>query len=332
MKEIVDNLEEYLSMSKQENLEFLDQLYHLMNQINADAVDYQGLKIHHAPPLCPDCQSNRIVKNGFQGGQQMYICRKCGRHFRVTTGTFVYRIQKKEKMLDYIRCMLEGKTLRACAKEVGISLPTSFAWRHRILAALRNFEDNVNFFGIVEVEELLMNYSEKGRRYRNEAELAEAREKKKKKVAVIASKDRTGNMLFKQLGLGKIKREQIEQLLNTKVSANSGICFGHNDEFRKLKSQNLERKEIVIDRVRKRGVYSVATIRRHVNTFVGWINNQFRGVATKYLQSYIMWYVVMHKYLLNNVVPDVGRMLNLASSDRRAWYVYRDLRASPVYI
>ncbi|HOB77817.1 MAG TPA: IS1595 family transposase, partial [Bacteroidales bacterium] len=238
----------------------------------------------------------------------------------------------KEKMLDYIRCMLEGKTLRACAKEVGISLPTSFAWRHRILAALRNFEANVNFFGIVEVEELLMNYSEKGRRYRNEEELAEAREKKKKKVAVIASKDRTGNMLFKQLGLGKIKREQIEQLLNTKVSANSVICFGHNDEFRKLKSQNLERKEIVIDRVRKRGVYSVATIRRHVNTFVGWINNQFRGVATKYLQSYIMWYVVMHKYLLNNVVPDVGRMLNLASSDRRAWYVYRDLRASPVYI
>ncbi|MBK6934907.1 MAG: hypothetical protein IPH17_07580 [Bacteroidales bacterium] len=47
MKEIVDNLEEYLSMSKQENLEFLDQLYHLMNQINADAVDYQGLKIHY---------------------------------------------------------------------------------------------------------------------------------------------------------------------------------------------------------------------------------------------------------------------------------------------
>ncbi|MBK6934909.1 MAG: hypothetical protein IPH17_07590 [Bacteroidales bacterium] len=75
---------------------------------------------------------------------------------------------------------------------------------------------------------------------------------------MIASKDRTGNMLFKQLGLGKIKREQIEQLLNTKVSANSVICFGHNDEFRKLKSQNLERKEIVIDRVRKRGVYSVA--------------------------------------------------------------------------
>ena len=87
----------------------------------------------------------------------MCICRKDGRHYRVTTYTFVYRIQKKEKMLDYIRCMLEGKTLRACAKEVGITPPTSFPWRHRILAALRNFEANVNFFGIVEEVALSMN-------------------------------------------------------------------------------------------------------------------------------------------------------------------------------
>ena len=134
-------------------------------------------------------------------------------------------------MLDYIRFMLEGKTIRVSAKAVGISLPTSITWRHRILEAMRNFEANVNFFGIVEVDVLLMNYSEKGWRYRNEEELAEAREKKKKKVAVIASKHRTCNTLFKQLGLGKIKREQIEQLLNKKVSANNVICFGHYDEL-----------------------------------------------------------------------------------------------------
>ena len=100
---------------------------------------------------------------------------------------------------------------------MGISLPTSFAWRHRILAALRNFEAYVYFFGIVEVEELLLNYSEKGRRYRNVDELAEAQDKKKKNVAVIASIDRTGNLLFKQLGLGKFICVQIEKLLNNKV-------------------------------------------------------------------------------------------------------------------
>ncbi|MGB4129165.1 MAG: IS1595 family transposase, partial [Bacteroidales bacterium] len=51
-----------------------------------------------APPLCPDCRSNHIIKNGLQNGMQNYCCKDCGRQFRVTTGTFVYRLQKKEKM------------------------------------------------------------------------------------------------------------------------------------------------------------------------------------------------------------------------------------------
>ena len=72
----------------------------------------------------------------------------------------------KEKMIDYIRCMVAGKSLRACAKEDGISQPTSFAWRHKILAALLSFEDNINFFGVEEMDELLKDYSVKGRIYK----------------------------------------------------------------------------------------------------------------------------------------------------------------------
>jgi len=120
MKKIVENTSKYLAMSKEENKEFLDNLYSLMKKLEADVVDYQGLKILSAPPLCPDCRSNHIIKNGLQNGMQNYRCKDCGRQFRVTTGTFVYRLQKKEKMLDYIRCMVAGKSLRACAKEVGV--------------------------------------------------------------------------------------------------------------------------------------------------------------------------------------------------------------------
>ena len=52
-----EELEDYLAMGKQENLEFLDKFYHLMNQLNADVVDNQGLKSQTKPPLCPNCQS-----------------------------------------------------------------------------------------------------------------------------------------------------------------------------------------------------------------------------------------------------------------------------------
>ena len=323
-------LEDYLAMGKQENLEFLDKLYHLMNQLNADVVDYQGLKAQTIPPLCPNCQSKNIIKNGTQQGQQLYICKNCGRNFRITTGTFVYRLKKKEKMLDYIRCMLEGKTLRACAAEVGISLPTSFAWRHRIISALRTFENNIDFYGIIEFEQLLMKYSEKGRKYKNREEYEEAKKKKQRKVAVMATKDRSGNMLFNLTGFDKVKRAQIEQILNTKISSNSVICSNHNEELKKTKVQEQRKLEIVIGRSKKRGIYSVSTIKKHTKTFVSLINKKFRGVATKYLQSYIMWYVITHKYLRKRLIEDIGRMLNLASSDRRAWFLYRDLRAKPI--
>ena len=101
-------------------------------------------------------------------------------------------------MLDYIRCMIAGKSLRACAKEVGISLPTSFAWRHKILAALQSFEDNINFFGVVEMDELLMDYSEKAE-YTKCRRAEASQEAKPKKVAVLAATDRAGNLLFKNL-------------------------------------------------------------------------------------------------------------------------------------
>ena len=83
--------------------------------------------------------------------------------------------------------MLEGKTHRASAAEVGISLPTSFAWRHRIISALRTFENNIEFYGIIEFEQLLMKYSEKGRKYKNREEYEEAMKKKLRKVAVMAT-------------------------------------------------------------------------------------------------------------------------------------------------
>jgi hypothetical protein len=55
------------------------------------------------------------------------------------------------------------------------------------------------------------------------------------------------------------------------------------------------------------------------------IYGKFRGVATKYLQNYIVWYVVRSKYLSDEVFSNTGRILNLVSHDRWAWDKYRGL-------
>ena len=79
-------------------------------------------------------------------------------------------MRKADKMLEYLICMFEVKSLRACASEVGIILRTSFIWRHKILAAIKSLQGGISFSGIVEADEMLMKYSEKGRKYRSRKE------------------------------------------------------------------------------------------------------------------------------------------------------------------
>ena len=48
------------------------------------------------------------------------------------------------------------------------------------------------------MDELLMDYSEKGRIYKNAEELKRARKQKPKKYSVFAATDRACNLLFKK--------------------------------------------------------------------------------------------------------------------------------------
>jgi hypothetical protein len=43
---------------------------------------------------------------------------------------------------------IAGKSLRECAKQYELSLPTSFKWHHRILAALKSSQNQVVFEGL----------------------------------------------------------------------------------------------------------------------------------------------------------------------------------------
>jgi transposase-like protein len=334
MKKIVEHPSEVFSLTKEGTREFYDNLYNKMIANGSDVVDYQELKAMSTALLCPDCNSSHVVKNGLQNEVQNYRCKVCGRQFRVTTGTFMYGIHNKEKMLEYIRCMSAGMSLRECAKAVGICLSTSFFWRHRILCALQSFEDNVNFFGIVELEELLMNYSEKGRKKKRakiekiaKTTTKKLKIKKPKKVAVLAATDRSGNILFKKLEDNRVRANHVEEFLKSRIPSDAVICGSNKKAFKTANAEHIKHKEITNKNKMKRGIYSVSTVNEKIKDFVGWIYLKFHGVATKYLTNYIMWFVVQGKYLAEEVIRDTGRILNLAASDRRAWQRYSDLMA-----
>jgi|CZCB01.1.fsa_nt_gi transposase-like protein len=332
MDKIFEKPTKIFTLTKEGTREFYDNLYNQMVEEGKDVVDYQELKAMSTGVLCPDCNSSHVIKNGLQSGVQNYRCKNCGRQFRVTTGTFMFGVHEKGKMLEYIKCMSAGMSLRECARIVNISLTTSFFWRHRILCALQSFEDNVNFFGVVELEELLMNYSEKGKKRRDKKELKKLKKKKPEKVAIIAATDRSGNILFKKLEDNRIQAEHISDFLKSRISKDSVVCGSDKKAFETVNAEHIKHKEITNKNEMKGGIYSVSTVHEKITDFVGWIYFKFRGVATKYLTNYIMWFVVRGKYLAEKIIEDTGRLLNLAASDRRAWERYSDLMSKTYLI
>jgi transposase-like protein len=310
-----------LSLTKEGKREFLDNLYVFLTDNRLTALDYQRIKILTTAPICPRCKCEHVIKAGVRNGRQIYKCKYCKYQFRETAKSFVYYSHKYYLFMDYLKCMLEGKSLRACAREVGISLPTSFRWRHKILSAIQGLEGGISFSGIIEADELLMEYSEKGRRFKSLEEKEQAMKTVHPNVAVLVMTDREGNLLFKHTGEKRVQNEQIKEELKRRTSENNLICIKPNEEFKKAVSEAATKKVLVRKQTKGLVVYSTQVAEKKIKGLHIWMS-KFRGVATKYLQNYLMWFVVMNKYLKDEVVSDIGRLLNLSSHDRWAWERY----------
>ena len=324
MEYTAENIAAILSLTKEGKREFLDNLYEFLNNNRLTALDYQRIKILSTAPICPRCKCEYVSKAGVHNGRQVYKCKNCKYQFRETAKSLVYHLHKYPLILDYLKCMLEGKSLRACASEVGISLPTSFRWRHKILAAIQGLEGGINFSGITEADELLLQYSEKGRRYKSPEEKEQAMKTVHPNVAVLVMTDREGNLLFKHTGENRVQNSQIKEELKRRVSENNLICFKPNDEFKQAVMESPSKKVIVRRKTKGLTIYSVNVAEKKITNFLVWMM-RFRGVATKYLQNYLMWFVVMNKYLKDKLESDIGRLLNLSSHDRWAWERYFSL-------
>jgi transposase-like protein len=114
--------------------------------------------------LCPHCQGKSIRGNGKLKGVQRYVCKSCAKNFSETTGKFWFALKKKDKVRTYLYCLLSGYSIRKSAKETGISVQTSFDWRHKLLTGF-SVVSPAGFEGIVESDDLFFLHSEKGKRH-----------------------------------------------------------------------------------------------------------------------------------------------------------------------
>lgn len=250
--------------------------------------------------FCPDCGSVEVWKWGKRNGKQRYRCKAdgCGRVFNDFSETpFAHTRKPWGSWAQYVECMLEGKTLRECAAEVDITLRTAFRWRHVIMEALRQMDEDTQHEGLVEADETYFRYSETGdknltRPPWQRGGKAPVSGKSHHHVCVLTTQDRTGNRYAEVIDRGNPKHKHIFQGLAPRISDRvTGLCSDGEAAYEKFCQQ----RGIPHHRCEsRRGGAPGEPGLQHVNNFHSllktWVR-PFRGVASKYLDRYTSWFI-----------------------------------------
>jgi hypothetical protein len=96
-------------------------------------------------------------------GRQRYLCRTCGTTFNDYTNTLFHKSKIPELWPAFLKAMLDGLSIRQCARDVGISPNTAQAWRKKLLGHLAK-TGSPALAGIVEYAEYTVKTSNKGQK------------------------------------------------------------------------------------------------------------------------------------------------------------------------
>lgn len=204
--------------------------------------------------VCPHCKGNDVSRNGKYNCKQRYICKSCNKTFTDFTFSPCYHSKKDfSKWLEYIKCMVAGYSIRKCAEIVEITVPTSFAWRHKILDALRLYIGTGHVSGLVEADETFFRLSYKGnhskskgftmprkpylrgpKSKKSENEEPKPRGISRNQVAVMCAIDRTGNIISELICNGRMKYKDVERLFKGRIEENSTLCIDSHKSYIRL--------------------------------------------------------------------------------------------------
>ena len=294
---------------------------------------------------CPKCGHSELNKNGKTYGRQRYICKKCRRTFDERTLSPLSNTKLSlEKWLKYCQFMIEGGTIRMCAEEIGVSVPTAFFMRHRILDVINlSLKDEI-LEGVVEVEPCYINESFKGspvyrhfdEKYyktfdkrkiscfhlqfnKNLRMIISDRYVKQNQICINTAIDKKGHILTRivdnDLGKSnnKIKSRDMVSFFEGKVKKDAILCVYLDRNYKEV-AKKLNLKLMKVSKG-SRIIYTAKNAFEYNTELGNWLKN-FNGVATKYLNNYLMWFkflFISKKYKEFNRIKEL--FMKLATGD-----------------
>ncbi len=272
---------------------------------------------------CRKCASDKIVKFGKdKNGKQRYKCKCCGATFTATSYSVVAGTRHSEEVWEkYIGLLLIGASLKECAYQCEISDRTAFIWRHKILNALQQDQDNRMMAGIIEADEMFLPVSYKGNHQKSKRFTmprkafqrgSDNRSNDVPKACIMCAVERNGQSYGEVLGLGQPTIKMITHAFENRIIPESIML---SDRALAMKNYFARKTDVELIRLQStvsgrhrggdpeiRGVYHIQTVNNFHKRLQSFLL-KYNGVATKYLNHYVNLFVWIenHKALDNKL-------------------------------
>lgn len=243
---------------------------------------------------CPHCAGSHIVKNGSSGGMQRYLCRTCRKTFNGLTGTPLARLRMKGKWLGQAEALRDGLSLTQVEERLSIARTTAFRWRHRFLVLPKDLRAEL-LTGVAEADETYFLRSSKGyrsgldRKPRRRGGAASRPGVSSEQVPVLVARDRAGGTA--DFILKSDDSDHIVEKLKPILPKDAILCTEGNSVMmatgRKLAVEH--HAVNVAAGIRVDGPWHVQNVNSYHSRLKTWLR-RFKGVATRYLDSYLGWF------------------------------------------
>ncbi len=250
---------------------------------------------------CPHCGSHAIGYWGNRNRLRRYRCNSCKKTFNSLTGTPLARLRKKEHWLDYAECINEGLSLEDSANACNVSKDTSFRWRHRFLENVKSIKADT-LEGIVEGDETFFLESKKGsveelnRKARKRGGKAKKRGISDEQVCVLVCRDRHKNT-YDEI-CPKFNSKVLEEKMGPRLSQDAILCTDSKNVYKKFALENQINHEALNsskgEHVRNKYIH-IQNVNAYHSRLKDWVDG-FRGVSTKYLDSYLGWFRMLDEF------------------------------------
>lgn len=247
---------------------------------------------------CPFCSSEAFIKYGRYKNIQRYQCKSCKKTFSDCTNSVWYNSKKpSDTWYNYCFLMFSGNSIRACASKLHISLSTSFKWRHKILNKLPYCNDKIFLYNYIGLKHMKFRESFKGQKVPPVSFIKEPR----KNVFISITVNEKFMSSSKIVSKGILFQQISYDILKKKVKFNSNI-IGFYDRYAPAIARRLNKE---LKRFKECTPLRKINIKDLLYAFssllTSWLSI-FRGVATKYLDSYLDWFVHVFEDSFKNKV------------------------------